>query len=282
VGQGVVTGEDDLMAAASSSAGSSVLDGILQRGKVRIAVMWSPPPELGYPPEMYLDPSTGEPSGIAPVIGGMIAEDLEVEAEYVDIPWGEQIAAVQSGAVDLLPKHTLIPSRALEVEFVDGRWLQIRITCLVRRDGPVQGIDDLSRPGVTFACWPGSSIETMIRRRFPEARLIGSPDPSVDLIEERADAILIDSVTKRFMELNPGLQLLRAADGSALVLSREHNKIAIRAGDPRFLNWLNSWYDYRDAQGDVRRWAVDWWEPLMADTDLVAGAVAGTGTGAGR
>jgi polar amino acid transport system substrate-binding protein len=259
------------MAKNRSHEDPSVLDEILRRGRVRVAVQWSPPPEQGYPPEMYLDPETGEPSGIAPAIGDMIAEDLEVDVEFLDIPWGDQIAAVQAGEVDLLPKHTLIPSRALEVEFVDGRWLQIRITCLVRRDGPVQDLEDLRRPGVTFACWPGSSIETMIRRRFPDARLIGSPDPAVDLIAERADAILIDSVTRRFMELNPGLTLLRDADGRAHVLSREHNKIAIRAGDPRFLNWLNSWYDYRDAQGDVRKWAVDWWEPLMADTDLGEG-----------
>ncbi len=259
------------MQGADVHGGSSVLDRILQRGRIRVAVQWSPPPDEGYPPEMYLCPRTGEPSGIAPAIGNMIAEDLEVEAEFVDIPWGDQIAAVQAGDVDLLPKHTLIPSRALEVEFVDGRWLQIRITCLVRRDGPVQSVEDLQRPGVRFACWPGSSIETMIRRRFPVAQLIGSPDPSVDLVDGRADAILIDSVTKRFMELNPGLEFLRGDDGRALVLSREHNKIAIRANDPRFLNWLNSWYDYRDAQGDVRKWSVDWWEPQMADNEVVIG-----------
>lgn len=243
----------------------STLDRIVERGALRIAVEWLGAPDTGSPPEMYLDPETGEPAGIAPEIGRMIADDLDVRLECVDIPWPEQIGALLDGRVDLLPKHTLIPSRALRIEFTNGRWIQIRVSCLVRRDGDVQAAADLERDGITIATWHGSSIADMIGRRYPQAKVLEAQRPHVEVAEGRADACLNDSVTHRFLELNPELDLLRREDGQVVVFSREHNKVAIRPGDQRFLNWLNSWYDYRDAQGDVAYWSQEWWESFMAD-----------------
>jgi ABC-type amino acid transport substrate-binding protein len=256
-----------------SAAGGSVLDRVRARGVLRVAVMWTDPPELGPAPEMYLDPVSGQPRGIAPAIGRMLAEDLGVDVEFVDLPWDEQIPALLAGRVDVLPKHTLVPSRALEVEFAAGRWLQIRVTALVRRDGPVRTADDLGRDGLVAAMWPGSSIEPLARRRFPQLRVLGSRRPFAEVADGGADVALVDSVTHRLLELHPDLALLRDPAGEVLVLSREHNKIAVAPGDQRFLNWLDAWYDYRDAQGDVARWCRDWWEPLMADTAPVAGVV---------
>ena len=242
----------------------SVLDQIIERGTLRIAVEWLDP-ETGAPPEMYLDPDTGQPAGIAPQVGRMIAEDLDVELECVNLPWPEQIDALLEGRVDLLPKHTLIPQRALQIEFTDGRWAEIRVSCLVPRDGQVTAVEDLSRQGITIATWHGSSIAEMIRRRYPDAQILEAEKPFVEVAQGRAEAALNDSVTHRLLELYPDLDLLRREDGSTLVLSREHNKIAINPGDQRFLNWLNSWYDYRHAQGDVAYWVDEWWESHMAD-----------------
>jgi len=118
--------------------------------------------------------------------------------------------------------------------------------------------------------WPGSSILPLVRRRFPAAEVRASRAPHREVLAGTADVALVDSVTHRMLALNPTLDLLREADGRAVVLSREHNKIAIAPGDPRFLNWLNAWYDYRHAQGDVTWWSHDWWEPQMADTTPAA------------
>lgn len=244
---------------------TSVLDQIVERGKLRIAVQWLGAPDTGSPPEMYLDPETGAPSGIAPEIGRMIAEDLDVELECVDIPWPQQIPALLEGMVDILPKHTLIPSRAVQIEFTDGRWIEIRVSCLVRKDGDVKAPEDLHRDGITIATWHGSSIAEMIRRRFPHAKLLEAQKAHEEVATGDADAALNDSVTHRFLEINSELDLLRRDDGQVQIFSREYNKIAVKPGDQRFLNWLNSWYDYRHAQGDVTYWAQEWWEAYMAD-----------------
>jgi len=63
------------------------------------------------------------------------------------------------------------------------------------------------------------------------------------------------------------LALLREPDGKLLILSTEYNKVSIRPGDPKFLNWLNAWYDYRDGQGDIEELCVTWWESFMGDRE---------------
>ena len=42
----------------------STLDLVLDRGVLRVAVAYTPPPEEGSHPEFYLHPKTGEPSGV--------------------------------------------------------------------------------------------------------------------------------------------------------------------------------------------------------------------------
>ncbi len=157
---------------------------------------------------MYRNPETGEAEGVAPRIAAMIAEDLGVELEIVEMVWPDQIPALLDRRVDLLPKHTLFPQRALRLEFTTALFL----------DGGV-------------------------------------------------DAIIGDAVTKRYLELHPEPALLRESDGTLAILERSYNKVSIRPGDQRFLNWLNSWYDYRDAQGDIIELCVTWWESFMADLD---------------
>ena len=92
---------------------SSTLDEILDRGSLRIPIEFLGHPDTGDPPEMYRDPESGAPDGLAPKVGAMIASDLGVELEIVEILWPDQIPALFDRKVDLLPKHTLFPRRAL-------------------------------------------------------------------------------------------------------------------------------------------------------------------------
>src|SRR4030067_1554130 len=95
----------------------SLLYEIRRRGILRVAVDFVPPPRYGYPPEFYIDEDTGKPSGFGCELGRLMAQDLGVEVEFVNIPWPEQIPALLAGKVDVLPKHVNTPRRALEIEF---------------------------------------------------------------------------------------------------------------------------------------------------------------------
>ena len=78
---------------------------------------------------------------------------------------------------------------------------------------------------------------------------------------------LTDSVTTFFLKKHPRLKLLRAPDGTLKIFSREYAQPGIRPGDQRFLNWINSWYLYHEAQGTIARWCETWWESFMADKE---------------
>lgn len=243
----------------------STLDRILARGSLKVPIEFLDHPDTGAPPEMYRDPETGEPDGVAPRISAMIASDLGVGLETIEIAWPDQIPALLRGEVDLLPKHTLFPKRALELEFISGRLMQIRVTCLVPVENAYEGIGSLDRRNLGIAVWHGSSNLDVAKRFFPSARIIETADPTALLQSGAVDAVVGDSVTRRYLGLHPDLALLREPDGQLVLLFTGFNKVSIRPGDPRFLNWLNSWYDYRDAQGDIEALCGTWWESYMAD-----------------
>jgi polar amino acid transport system substrate-binding protein len=149
----------------------STLDRVRERGSLRVAVTWSPPPETGFPPEFYLDPLTREPSGLAVILARLLAADLDVEAEFIDGPWGEQFQALEEGRVDLLPKPTLTPRRALAVDF-STRLVPFNITAIARRDRSLT-VNDLAQDGFRFSVWAGSSIIAFLRHRYPTCEIHG-------------------------------------------------------------------------------------------------------------
>jgi ABC-type amino acid transport substrate-binding protein len=243
----------------------STLDEILERGRFRIPVQFSDPPSSGFPPEFYVDPDSGKPWGIAPIVGGLMADDLGVELECVDLPWPKHIPALLAGEVDMCPKHVNTPQRALDVEFASGRLTQYRVSLLIRTDNTARAKEDFNREGVRIASWHGSSTTQVAEKHFPHASVYESPEPRVEVEEGRADAVCTDSVTKIFLDRHPKLQLLRDEQGQLIVLSREYVHPSIRPGDARFLNWIDNWLEYQHAQGTLGYWCDDWWESFMAD-----------------
>jgi polar amino acid transport system substrate-binding protein len=243
----------------------SALDAILDRGVIRIAVTWSPPPETGFPPEFWLDVDTGEPKGIAVEIGKLLAADLKVQPEFVDVPWGEQFAALEDGRVDLLPKPTMTPDRALRMEFSD-RLMAFEVVVIARRDG-MPSLADLDGPTVTISGWQGSSCNEIAQRRFPNANIVEYVDENEAkdaVVDGRADAIVTDAVTKVSMDRRPELDFVRDQDGTKVILAREYGHFAVKIGDQRFLNYLDSWIDYQRAMGVLDYWCDEWWLSWMA------------------
>jgi polar amino acid transport system substrate-binding protein len=242
----------------------SVLDEILERGVIRIAVTWSPPPETGFPPEFWLD-EAGEPQGIAIEIGKILAADLGVRPEWVNVPWGEQFAALAQGDVDLLPKPTLTPARALEMEFSD-RLMAFEVVVITRRNSGLT-LDDLRQRKLRISTWEGSSCNAIVLRMFPAAEVVEFLDENEAkraVSEEHVDAIVTDAVTKVSMTQLPDLDFVREPSGDKVVLAREYGHFAVRVGDQRMLNFLNSWISYRRADGVLDHWCETWWLSWMA------------------
>jgi polar amino acid transport system substrate-binding protein len=241
----------------------SVLDEVRAKGLLRVAVAYSAPPEEGHPPEFYLDSESGEPSGVVPELGKVMAADLGVAPEFVDIPWPDHLEALLSGKVDMLMSYTNTPARALQVEFA-GPLLPSQAVVMVSQDSLIRRKEELNRPGQRLGIWHGSSIRRVAEEDFPMATLGEYADPTGEVEAGRIDGCVVDAVTKIFLRQHPGLRLLRQDDDTLLVLAQEWGHPAVRLGDPRFLNWLNNWLDYHQ-EGAIRYWCHAWWQSWMAE-----------------
>jgi ABC-type amino acid transport substrate-binding protein len=244
----------------------STLDRILERGEIRVAVDFTGErhmdPKYGAPPEMYIDEETGKPAGIVIELMKIMAEDLGVKPEFVDLPWGEQIDALLSGKVDILPKHTNTPQRALKFDFAN-KLFPLEVIILVPRDSPAKRMEDLNKKGNIILCEKGSSNKQIIEKNFPLATIrevFEEVKPG-----ERWDARVEAAITKIYLENHPEVMILRDERGKPIILSREYAHPGIRANDQKFLNWINNWISFHTAQGTIQYWCYTYWQSFMAE-----------------
>ncbi|MHA1527394.1 MAG: transporter substrate-binding domain-containing protein, partial [Alphaproteobacteria bacterium] len=93
LGSGLIT--LGLIAAAPATASADVVDDIIARGELRVAV------QTQGPPVSFID-KNGERTGFAIEVVKMMAADMGVELKLLDFDWKGLIPAVQSGKADFL------------------------------------------------------------------------------------------------------------------------------------------------------------------------------------
>ena len=92
-------------------AAKSLLDEIQERGKMRVGA------ECLYKGTCYVDPDSGERTGYSVDLAALMATDLGVEIEWVDLEWGALIPAIETGTADIIMMGmTNTPDRAKVVE----------------------------------------------------------------------------------------------------------------------------------------------------------------------
>ena len=84
-----------LMAAAPTTASADVVDDIIKRGELRVAV------QTQGPPVSFVD-KNGDRTGFAIEVVKLMAADMGVELKLLDFDWKGLIPAVQSGKADFL------------------------------------------------------------------------------------------------------------------------------------------------------------------------------------
>lgn len=238
--------EGSPMAGSRRAQERSLLFKIRRRGRVRIAVTW------GNTAEQYLDPDTQEPGGVVGLVGRVLARDLGVEVEFVDLPWNEQIPALLEDRVDVCLKHTNRPDRAFVVDFVTGRLERYEGKIVIRRDSDIRSEADLNQPRRVIASTAGSHQEAQTFERYPAARLRTFPNAHegmLAVLRGKADACLADAAVPNFLLLHPECTVLLDLSGQPVITSLDYAHPCIKAGDQRFLNWLNNWMDYHETQG---------------------------------
>lgn len=246
----------------------SRLDEIRDRGFVHIGCRWSPSAE------QYTDPDTGEPAGVVGLLGKLLAKDLAVRAEFVDLTWADHIPALLKDRVDVCLKHTNTPERALVVEFSTGRVLRYEGKVVIRRDGGIRTEAELNQPHRIVTCGQGSSQEDQIQERYSQAQFRPYPKTEEALLavaEGVADACLADASVPDFLRLHPECTILTDKEGQPVITSVDYSHPMIKPGDQRFLNWVDNWMDFHEVQGTIERIREEAYRAFEAKFERIVG-----------
>jgi polar amino acid transport system substrate-binding protein len=191
-----------------------------------------------------------------------LARDLGVRTEFVLTTWDEVVADLVEGDTDLVIAG-LWPTvdRALLVNFttptaVEGVYL------VASSKVPGRAKSDFDRPGIRIATFPDTVQARAARRHFPRATHVDvKPDEKeLDfLLRGRADAAVVSTIS-------PG-GVLEAARGQVRLplsdpLQTTPAAIAVRKGDPDFLNFLETWLSIHRGEGWLEERAAHWTEEM--------------------
>jgi len=229
---------------------------IRRDGVLRVCVAVSEP--------AVLHDAEGNLIGFSIDVARQLAEDLGVEAQFVETSWSKVIPKLVEGQCDLIASGLWVtPERALVVNYSIPTGSEgLYVVASRRMAANKSQQSDFNQPSVRLAVFPGTVQESVAKATFPNATLVPVPDDSYDLgavLAGQADAALVPSFAPRlYVESAPEELYLPFEEP----IRSTHIALAVRKGDPDFLNYLDTWIRFhRDdgwAQDRVRYWAEEW------------------------
>lgn len=192
-----------------------------------------------------------QPGGMVFEIGNQMAADLGVEADFVDMPWKDQIGALESGAVDVCLKLTNTPERARRIAFTSNVPLLVYRGVLFAREG-IGTHQDLSSFRGRVAATEGSLHAGIAERSLPLAEVVltSSATESMRMLAAGdVDIVHTDDI----VSCPPSMHVLSDTDGNQIVLSTDASYPSTRLGEHDFRLWLEQWMIFHSRQGTILR-----------------------------
>lgn len=223
--------------AQASGSTESLLKTIQSRGQLNVTT------SLLYPPEFYKD-SSGNPAGYDIDVLKMVAKDLNVSLNIIDVPDNAaNIANVQSGKADMVSAGLVnTPKRALVMNFTKG-YVPYTQILMVTVSGGINSIADLNKPGKTITALQASTAFFRAQLLFPKATVLplAQDEALLDVATGKADACLVeDYLAKPFIAQHSNVKLMN--NGQAV--ATEFGCWGVLAGDFLWWRWLDNWISY--------------------------------------
>jgi len=197
---------------------------------------------LLYPPEFFKD-SSGKPAGYDIDVLNMVAKDLNVKLNIIDVPDNAaNIANVQSGKADLVSAGLVnTPKRALVMNFTKGYVPYTQILMV-----PVNGansVAELNQAGKKITALTASTAFFRAQLLFPKATVtpLAQDQALLSVATGKADACLVeDYLAKPFIAQHSNVKLMN--NGQAV--ATEFGCWGVPAGDYLWWRWLDNWISY--------------------------------------
>jgi ABC-type amino acid transport substrate-binding protein len=221
----------------SATTTTSLLKTIQDRGQLNVTT------SLLYPPEFYKDKS-GQPAGYDIDVLNMVAKDLNVKLNIIDVPDNAaNIANVQSGKADMVSAGLVnTPKRALVMNFTKG-YVPYTQILMVPVSGGATSVADLNKAGKKITALTASTAFFRAQLLFPKATVtpLAQDEALLSVATGKADACLVeDYLAKPFVAQHPNVQLMNNGAGVAT----EFGCWGVLAGDYLWWRWLDNWISY--------------------------------------
>lgn len=150
--------------ATSSWAQSSGMQKVKASKELRIGVA---PGDPWY----YRDPSTGSWTGLGVLLGTEVARALDVRLVPVETTWGNSVAALQSGQIDVMFVLDASDERKKAIDFPATPLLWYAQGVLTRESLVAKNWSDLDKPQVRIGVALGTATDRDLTRRLTQTKI---------------------------------------------------------------------------------------------------------------
>ena len=248
----------------------SVIEEVQDRGTLRVG--------LGLFEPWSACNADGELVGFEIDVATKVAEDMEVEIEFVRTNWNYIISELIAEEFDvIISGMAILPGRSLKVNFTSSyNPTGVYLVANTEQTTDLETLADFNTPSVTLATRRGASSVGFIENAFPDAMLV-LYDTDNDVLQAviRGDAhaaAAFATTRETWVEANPETLHLPFDEPFA----SEVGAMAIRKGDLDTLNFFNSWITANEADGwlEQRRqyWfeTREWADQIATDSETIA------------
>ncbi len=234
---------------------ADTLDEIKSRGILKVGM------EPGYMP-FELTNQKGEIIGFDVDMAKRMAKKLGVKLELVSTAWDGIIPALVTSKFDIIMSGmTITEERAKSVDFAEP-YIVIGQTALIRKElaGEVKTYLDLNSPKYKVASKLGTTGEFASKKTFPKAQYLSyetEQEGIMEVVNGRIDAFIYDSPYN-------AVAYAEKSNGKLVFLDKpfttEPLGWAIRKGNPKFMEFLNTFLAETKADGTYDKIYHKWFK----------------------
>lgn len=242
---------------------SPVIDRIMDRGELVVGTMGKMPP-------LNMTTKDGKLIGLEIDLAESIAAAMSVKCRFDTMAFSQLMPALQAGKIDMiLSDMTITPERNLKVAFVgpyfqSGKAFLTKIKTIAEADEAA----DLNKPSMKLVALKGSTSQAFAEKYIPEATLWAAAD-----YDEAVKMVLNDEVHAMIADYPICVvSVFRYPDAGLLSvvtpITYEPIGIAVPAGDPLLINWLQNFLSGLKGSGRLeflkKKWFArgDWLNKL--------------------
>jgi len=240
-----------LCVSVAGTARADLVDDIVQRGTLRVAVQTQGPP-------ISFVNKEGTRTGFAVEIARRLADDMGVELKLMSYEWKGLIPALLSKKADMIAAD-MTPSvqRSLKISFTQPVFFE-KVVAFTTAESGITSMADINAEGVSIAATQGSTHYQIAREKFPNAEVKeyagGGPAVAQAVAAGRAQVGVNNSGSVRgFLREYDDLRRIDAT------LRRDPLSFAVRPENTHMMQVLNNYITLLKVRGQLDGIRDYWW-----------------------